>query len=200
MTAVHVYAHTLTSVAADVLKKLPYGTLDVVLTNVSYHDDVEMARILTQKRTEYRPGTRFHATPHGLADFLVNFESARGAGGVATTVVIDNLNLFVSNLMLLYNSEYLTLPAIREAIFRELGTLTTAKAQGHLSPDTLVILTSEVDHDYTVRTHLGRLYQQLLYDVNAYVARFLADSYSLLSHGTAIPLTLSTRTPARTPA
>lgn len=194
MTQIHVLAHSLTSVASDVLKALPYGRTDVVLTNVNYHDDAEMKRIVERKKAEYRYGTHFHTTPHGLTDFLINFEPPRRYADEHTTVVIDNLNLFASNLMLLYNSEYVSLSAIREAIFRELGTLVNQRAQ--LGFDTLVILTSEVDHDYTVRTHLGRLYQQLLYDVNAFVARFLADSYGILTHGTSIPLTLPTRTPA----
>lgn len=186
---VHVLAHTLTSVAADVLRTLPAGRTDVVLTNVSYHDDVEMSRIVARKKAEYLSNTHFHSTPHGLADFLLNFTPPRAYPEQHTTVVIDNLNLFVSNMMLLYNSEFVSLSAIREAIFRELGQLASAKST--LGFTQLVIITSEVDFDFTVRTHLGRLYQQLLYDVNAFVARFLADSYGLLTHGTTVPLNLA---------
>lgn len=180
MTKIHVLSHTLTSVASDVINNLSSSNMDVVLTNVSYHDDSEMARTIARKKSEYQSQARFHTTPHGLADFIINFESSD------TTVVIDNLNLFVSNLMLLYNSEYLTLEAIRIEIFRELERV--VQFRRHLGFNTLIILTSEIDFDFTVRTHLGRLYQQLLYDVNAFIARFLADTYSLLTHGTTIPL------------
>lgn len=148
---------------------------DVLLTNVAYSDDTEMNRILAAKRSEYPEGSVFRTSMHELSRVLGNSE--------AETIVIDNLNLYVSNILLLHNSYAPLEDAVFEAILQDVSALIEFFLSANLSAKRIFILTAEVDFDYHIRTDVGHIYRRLLYRLNGHLINSLEAQYGVLTNG-----------------
>lgn len=186
MTHIALLAHSLNSHVNDELRRASGPNTTVLVTNVHYADDTAMRALLEQKHAEYRPGTTILYTPHGLIDTLANL-----TGPQATTVIVDSLNFVVSNLLLLYNSDDAAIRDIVTArLLAELDTLATLKDT--LAPNRLIFLTSAVDHDFFLRSRIGRNYRHVLHAVNARLTANIVDSAAILLNGARLPLTLPT--------
>lgn len=155
------------------------GLLDtppqVLLTNVLYYDDAEMQGLLQRKHAEYPQGTTFFTSMHELGRPVANFSG--------DTLVIDSLNFYVSNIILLCNSDPKSVPFMRETIKRDIEHLLASLVGEQASFRRLLVLTGEVDFDYFIRTEAGIMYRQLIYMANSLIAS-AAQRYGLLTNGT----------------
>lgn len=147
---------------------------DVLLTNILYSDDAEMNALLARKRAVYPAGTQFHTSMHELARPVLNWHTGR------KVLFIDTLNFYVSNILLLFNSDPSSVPEMRAYMEADVTQLLQGLSESGL--EQLIVYTGEVDFDYYIRTEAGVMYRDLIYAITSVFAR-QADRYGLLTNG-----------------
>jgi adenosyl cobinamide kinase/adenosyl cobinamide phosphate guanylyltransferase len=170
MTHVTFLAQTMSTDLQAVRPLLEPGKTGVLLTNILYQDDQEMQALLKSKRAAYPAGTLFYTSMHELARPLTNLRHK--------VLVVDSLNYYISNMMLLANSDPQNFAPLLKTITDEIRLL----FEQPLGCDHLIVLGADVDFDFTVRTIQGRMYQQLNYAILEFFGRG-ANDYGLLLNG-----------------
>ena len=156
----------------------------VLLTNVHYGDDgdYEMQAIIDAKMAQYPSATIFVEAMHELVVPTGEADSS--------TVVIDNLNLYISNLLLLANSQPDSYAMLEAMIVRELSALVhLAIALPTLT--NLVLIGADTDFDLENRSPVGLLYNRLHHKANS-ILYPIVDELALLTNG--VTWTLRSRT------
>lgn len=143
--------------------RLEKPPVQVVLSNVLYmtneSGNEEMRRLLEKKREHYPEGTRFIRDPWE-ADMWV----ARMCGG-EETLVWDNLNLWVSNLMLRSNyHDHFSYESAMYELNSRIHALTKILREQEGKPT--YIITHDCDMSFDTRTEQGQWYQKMIARAN----------------------------------
>lgn len=149
------------------------GPCSVFLTEVSYSDDGEMQKRMGVYREQYPDGSEFLHSEHELAPILTN-------KNLREIVVIDSLNLWISNLTLLYNSDERSIWVVWDRMKADLEALLRG-----MKSQTCIILGSNVDFDWSVRTPVARIYQRLSWEIDNFIIPRI-DKYGLLMNGSVL--------------
>ncbi|CAK0780310.1 Adenosylcobinamide-phosphate guanylyltransferase (modular protein) [Gammaproteobacteria bacterium] len=147
---------------------------DLFLTNVLYTDDAAMQNLLATKIAAFPPAPRIFTSMHELARPILNAS--------ASLMIVDCLNFYVSNIMLLYNSDPQSEKVMREYIRRDILKIILALHDGTLDIAKLVVLTSDVDFDFYIHTEAGKMYRRLIHYANGLFSQ-AADRYGLITNG-----------------
>lgn len=148
----------------------------VVFTNITYPEDQkEMRTLLQEKYTCYNERIHKLFYPHNPVLPILNQISSK------KNYVLDNFNLYVSNLQLSYNAEK---NEDLSVILKELGNnieyLKNLKQNQYIN--NLYIVSSEVDFDFLPKSKLGLIYQKLLFTCNKELVK-LSDTVLILHNG-----------------
>lgn len=173
MTEIILLAKTMNT-SSDPIRQFLDGPCDVLNTSVSYEDDPEMLGRLNIKQEWYPPGSEFMTSEHELSPLLLNKK-------LKETVVIDSMNLWISNLVLLYNSDERSVWVVWERMKEDLAALLYGMRH-QLGCKRLIILTSNVDFDWSLRTPVAKTYQRLSWEVDNLLIPKI-DRYGLLLNG-----------------
>lgn len=146
-----------------------------LLTNIVYYDDAEMQALLKAKHAAYGQHVKLHTSMHELARPILNAQ--------ADVLIVDSLNFYVSNIMLLCNSDPTAADEIEALIVQDIQALVQGITDSALSIGHLIILTADVDFDFFIRTEQGKLYRRLIHTINSLLGP-VANNYGLLTHGT----------------
>ena len=182
MATIHLALHGLNSDFDSYIKSLDLGDEPVcLLTNIDYSPTEEgrMAELIESKLKVYPPKSIFYRNVHEIAPLITNL--------FGDVLVLDNLNLWISNVLLLYNSSEQNWLSIVRRLAEEIDIL--FRSRDKISFRNIYIIGSETDFDFHVTTALGRLYQRLNYYINLEVAR-LADHVTLLTNGAELKVTI----------
>lgn len=148
----------------------------VLLTQVPYTDDPQMRARLAQKRAEYPADASFLYEPHDWLPSLTNVTDGQD-------LIIDSVNLWVSNLMLLLNSQ----PEHREHLYARIERTLNLFADfldRHTNAFRRIYwITSEVDHDPFIRSPLGQEYHMAIHHTNAFIQNTFSPRRGILLNG-----------------
>lgn len=159
-----------------------FGTLHVHHTHVGYSDDPEMQETIKKRKEAYPDHATHSHDPHSLQDV------ARAATQ-PSLIVIDNINLLLSNLYLLNNKQDDQITAAWDAYRQILELIRETRSCSPAS--TILLLSSDVSGDHEARTAQGLSYQRLLSTMNAQVVT-RSDLVYILTGSNLIPLVQST--------
>lgn len=152
------FTHSLNSGMAGLAPYYRGRSVDLILTNVLYDGDAEMQRLVKDKHAIFGKPHFIARHPHKLTPL----QELRAEGDI---LVLDNLNLLVSNIMLRYNTY--PSPAVANQILRQIHYLT------HILPilsqqyNEIHIFTSTVSNDVDIQSDSGKLYASLLAQANS---------------------------------
>jgi len=150
----------------------------VALTNIEYAEtEHEIRQSLRGKLKHYPETVSLVSTPHDLYPHLINAST--------DLLVIDNVNLWVSNQILAENMGAVGM----EDVLRSLETKwseTLKLIRDRSFPDTLT-LSANVDGDLFVNTEQGRWYQRFIHIANTMVLDILGGDYYLMTGANLIP-------------
>lgn len=140
---------------------IPAETVHVHHTNVGYADDPEMQTLITRRMDFYPKGATHSHDPHSLSPLYNHL-------GDYKLVVIDSINLFLSNIYLLNNKQAEPEQSV-EIVKEQVRTLRRFLFRSNLCTD-IIILSSMVSGDIETRTLQGLAYQRAITRLNQYLA------------------------------
>lgn len=150
----------------------------VLATNIDYDQESE---VLLRYKTRYERFRDYELLrePHYPEDQILNHGQ--------TTVLIDNLNMWASNHMLMANTfgEHAKEHTIKQL---KLAFETLKMWQDHTKSD-IYVLTASLEDDHFLRTEQGLLYQNILYEVNrSFLETFPHAEYGIWVHNIYRPI------------
>lgn len=189
------YSHTLTSdikpILQPLLSDLTYSHTTILHTAVAYSDDLEMQRLIHSKQQFYTsllPDSthRSHTidfinSSHSIVHHIVQYDAIHPN----SIFIVDSLNLYISNMMLLYNTQPDQIGYLKAHIEREL--LHLVESLPHLKYSHLIFISSEVGYDTSIRTPAGRIYQELICHINSlFLSHQIVQEYRYLVSGSSL--------------